>query len=151
MTGLRDLYQDMILDHSRRPRNSGRLDPCSHEARGDNPLCGDRIVVYLSLAGDVVEDVRFEAKGCAITVAAASMMSELVKGATVETAREIFANFHDAVTRKDAPDGEELERLDKLAALIGVRDFPMRVKCATLPWHTMAAALAGTDGDVTTE
>ena len=151
MTGLRDLYQDVILDHSRRPRNSGRLNPCSHEARGDNPLCGDRIVVYLSLAGDVVEDVRFEAKGCAITVAAASMMSELVKGATVETARETFANFHDAVTRKDAPDEEELERLDKLAALIGVRDFPMRVKCATLPWHTMAAALAGTDGDVTTE
>ena len=151
MTSLRDLYQDVILDHSKRPRNFGRLDPCGHEARGDNPLCGDRIVVYLSLAGDVVVDVRFEAKGCAISVAAASMMSEVVKGGTVEAARETFANFHDAVTRKDAPGGEELKRLDKLAALIGVRDFPMRVKCATLPWHTMVAALAGTDGDVTTE
>ena len=151
MIDLRELYQEVILDHSKHPRNFGQPDECSHEARGDNPLCGDRITVYLSVAGDVVEEVRFEAKGCAISVASASMMTELVKGKTVEAAREIFENFHDVVTRKGAVDSEEVERLDKLAALIGVREFPMRVKCATLPWHTMTAALEGAGNDVTTE
>ncbi len=151
MMDLRDLYQDVILDHSKNPRNAGAIDDPDHQARGNNPLCGDRVTVYLTMNGDVVEDIRFEAKGCAISVASASMMSELVKGKTPEQARVIFERFHDAVTGSEPVGAEQLERLDKLAVLIGVREFPMRVKCATLPWHTMAAAMENSTEDVTTE
>lgn len=151
MMDLRELYQDVILDHSKHPRNAGRIDDADHEANGNNPLCGDRITVYLTVSGDVIEDVRFEARGCAISVASASMMSERVVGRTVAEARAVFDAFHDVVTRKEAVSPEELEALDKLAVLTGVREFPMRVKCATLPWHTMAAALADTGGEITTE
>ncbi len=148
---LRELYQDVILDHSRNPRNSGPLEPHSHTALGNNPLCGDRIKVYLTVEDDRIADVGFEAKGCAISVASASMMTELVKGRGIEEARAVFETFHEIVTRKGEVGGEEIESLDKLAALIGVREFPMRVKCATLPWHTMSAALAAEGEDVTTE
>lgn len=151
MIDLRDLYQDVILDHSKNPRNSGRPDNPSRQANGNNPLCGDKVTVYVELADDVIEDLRFEARGCAISVASASMMTELVKGKTLEEARAIFDSFHEAVTAKEPVSPEEIEKLDKLAALIGVREFPMRVKCATLPWHTMTAALADTADDVTTE
>ena len=151
MMDLRDLYQDVILDHSKNPRNAGRPDSPDGEARGNNPLCGDRITVYLVMDGEVIGDLRFEARGCAISVASASMMSELVKGKTPEQARVIFERFHDAVTGTEPVGDEQLERLDKLAVLIGVREFPMRVKCATLAWHTMAAAMAHSAEDVTTE
>ncbi len=151
MIDLRDLYQDVILDHSKHPRNSGRPEHPSREANGNNPLCGDKVTVYVELADGVIDEVKFEARGCAISVASASMMTELVKGKSLQEARAIFDGFHQAVTAKEPVAPEEIEKLDKLAALIGVREFPMRVKCATLPWHTMAAALADTPDDVTTE
>ncbi|MBM3486845.1 MAG: SUF system NifU family Fe-S cluster assembly protein [Alphaproteobacteria bacterium] len=148
---LRDLYQDVILDHSKHPRNFGTLGPPAFEARGNNPLCGDRVTVYLTLDGDRVADVRFEAKGCAISVASASMMTELIKGRPLEEVRALFSRFHAAVTAKNAPDAANLEALDGLAALIGVRDFPTRVKCATLAWHAMSSALDGSGTTVKTE
>ena len=148
---LRDLYQDVILDHSKHPRNFGRAEDCNHEARGNNPLCGDRVTVTLLVDGDTIQDVRFDARGCAISVASASMMTELVKGRTIEEANAVFERFHAVVTRKGEIGPDELEALDKLAALVGVREFPMRIKCATLPWHTMTAALENSDGEVTTE
>lgn len=151
MMDLRDLYQDVILDHSKHPRNAGRLDPHTHDANGNNPLCGDKISVTLNVEDGIVVDVAFDAKGCAITVASASMMTEIIKGKTVEEAQAFFADFQELLTRKE-PIGEgELADLDGLAALTGVREFPMRVKCATLPWHTVNAALAGGEDDVTTE
>ena len=151
MIDLRSLYQDVILDHSRNPRNSGLLEPHSHHANGNNPLCGDKIQVYMQLANGTIDNIGFEAKGCAISVASASMMTELIKGGGVKDARAIFARFHEIVTRKGDVSEAEIEALDKLATLIGVREFPMRIKCATLPWHTMAAALDGVAEDVTTE
>lgn len=151
MIELRDLYQDVILDHSKHPRNFGRLDPPAREARGNNPLCGDRVTVYLTLDGERVADIRFEAKGCAISVASASMMTELIKGRTLEEVRALFARFHEAVTAKAAPDAAALEALDGLAALTGVREFPTRVKCATLAWHAMTSALDGSGTTVKTE
>jgi len=151
MIDLRDLYQDVIIDHSKSPRNFGRPETCDHEAKGNNPLCGDKVTVYLTMAGDVIEGVRFEARGCAISVASASMMTELIKGRPLAEARAVFEHFRDVVTRKTDVGPDDLERLDKLAALIGVREFPMRVKCATLPWHTMSAALDDSEQEVTTE
>ncbi len=151
MIDLRSLYQDVILDHSRSPRNSGPLEPHSHEANGNNPLCGDKIRVYMRVGNGTIDDISFEAKGCAISVASASMMTELIKGRGIDAARATFERFHDIVTRNGEISDAELEALDKLATLIGVREFPMRIKCATLPWHTMAAALDGVGNDVTTE
>jgi nitrogen fixation NifU-like protein len=151
MIDLRDLYQDVIIDHNKSPRNFGRPETCDHEAKGNNPLCGDKVTVYLTMAGDVIEGVRFEARGCAISVASASMMTELIKGRPLAEARATFEHFHDVVTRKTDVEPDDIERLDKLAALIGVREFPMRVKCATLPWHTMSAALDDSEQEVTTE
>ena len=119
MIDLRALYQDVILDHSKNPRNAGPLDPHSHEANGNNPLCGDKITVALMVEDGKIADVRFEAKGCAISVASASMMTELVKGHTVEEAQAVFEKFHEIVTRKGEVGAEEIEALDKLAALIG--------------------------------
>lgn len=151
MMDLAELYQDVILDHSRNPRNSGRLDPHTHSARGNNPLCGDRIDVYLSVEDGEVRDIRFEARGCAISVASASIMTEMVKGQGVGAAEGVFRRFRDIVTRPGEAEADELAGIDRLAALTGVRRFPMRVKCATLPWHAMSAALAAAGGEVTTE
>ena len=151
MMDLRDLYQDVIIDHNKNPRNFGRPETCDHEANGNNPLCGDKVTVYLSIKDDLIDDVRFEARGCAISVASASLMTERVKGKPLAEARAIFEDFREVVTRKGDVEDANLERLDKLAVLTGVREFPMRVKCATLPWHTMSAALAKTDDEVTTE
>ena len=151
MMDLRDLYQDVIIDHNKNPRNFGRPETCDHEAKGNNPLCGDKVTVYLTLKDDVIDDVCFEARGCAISVASASLMTERVKGKPLSEARAIFEDFREVVTRKGDVEDADLERLDKLAVLTGVREFPMRVKCATLPWHTMSAALAKTDDEVTTE
>jgi nitrogen fixation NifU-like protein len=151
MIDLRDLYQDVIIDHNKSPRNFGRPETCDHQADGNNPLCGDKVTVYLTVAGGVIESVQFEARGCAISVASASMMTEMVKGRPLAEARAMFEDFREVVTRKGDVGPDDLERLDKLAALIGVREFPMRVKCATLPWHTMSAALDQSGADVTTE
>ena len=148
-TDLRDLYQEIILEHSRKPKNSGPLDNPTGEAQGNNPLCGDRITVYINLDGDRIADARFEARGCAISVASASMMTEIVKGMTVGEAEIALQRFEGHLTAKETP---ELIEGDELAALLGVREFPTRIKCATLPWHTFRAALGGSGkNDVTTE
>lgn len=145
---LRDLYRDVILDHNARPRNFGRLDPADARADGHNPLCGDRLTVSLRMAGDRIEDVRFEGKGCAISTASASLMTEAVKGKDRSAVGDLFAKVHGLLTRQDAIAGPEL---GKLAALSGVREFPVRVKCASLCWHTLNAALEHRSAPVTTE
>ena len=144
MSDLRELYQEIILDHNRRPRNFGVPDQSNRTAKGHNPLCGDIVTVYLLLEEDVVQDIQFEGKGCAISIASASIMTELIIGKTEAEALELFQSFHDFVTGDDA--FELADELEELKALSGVRDYPMRVKCATLAWHSMAAALDG-DGD----
>ncbi|MEN8182618.1 MAG: Fe-S cluster assembly sulfur transfer protein SufU [Myxococcota bacterium] len=149
MSDLRELYQTMILDHYKKPRNFGRPAGADRQAVGDNPLCGDRITVYLDMDGEgALRDIGFEGTGCAISTAAASMMTELVKGRPVEEIQQIFERFHDVVTGAREPD---LEALGKLAVFAGVSEFPLRVKCATLAWHTLRAALEGGEGTVTTE
>lgn len=146
---LRELYQEIILDHSKSPRNSGELEDATGTAQGNNPLCGDRVTIYVRLDGDRIADAKFVARGCAISVASASMMIEILKGKTVVEARAAFKRFHEQLTGPEAP---ELDDEDELAALMGVRGFPTRIKCATLPWHTLNAALEGGEGEqVTTE
>lgn len=135
---LRDLYRDVILDHNRHPRNFGRLDDADAQAEGHNPLCGDRLTLSLRLSGDRIEDIRFEGKGCAISTASASLMSEAVKGKDRQAVRRLFETVHALLTEQNATPGAEL---GKLAALSGVREFPARVKCASLCWHTLNAAL----------
>ena len=147
MSDLSDLYQELILDHNRRPRNWGTLEGGNREAKGHNPLCGDRLTVFLKLADDRIEDIRFEGSGCAISKASASLMTEAVKGRTRAEAAELFHAVHGMLTGGPA----DAARLGKLAALAGVREFPARVKCASLAWHTLNAALAGDGAPVTTE
>jgi nitrogen fixation NifU-like protein len=144
---LAELYRDVIVDHNRSPRNRGRIAGATHHAEGDNPLCGDRLRLDVELAGDVIRDLRFEGSGCAISTASASLMSEAVKGRTKAEAAELFNDVHCMLTGA-SPDAS---RLGKLAALAGVRAFPARVKCASLAWHTLNAALAGDVPTVTTE
>ena len=147
---LRELYQDIILDHGRHPRNFHALDKPTHLARGHNPLCGDRVTVYLAVDGDRIADVSFEGRGCAISTAAASLMTEVLKGKSIEEARQLFAQFHARVTGGDAgPLPEKLEEdSERLEPLAGVKAYPARVKCATLPWHAFEAALkSGLSGD----
>lgn len=148
MSDLLDLYQDLVVDHSRRPRHKGSLPETPHRAEGDNPLCGDRLEVALELEDDRIVEARFDGQGCAISTASASLLTEALEGKTVDEARELFERFRAAVAGEAPPD---LEGLGKLAALVGVREYPMRVKCATLPWHTAMAAMAGRRETVTTE
>ena len=149
MSDLRELYQSMILDHYKKPRNFGRPASATREAVGDNPLCGDRITVFLGVEEDgSVAEVGFEGTGCAISTASASMMTELVKGRPAEEVQQLFDRFHDVVTGEREPDSEAL---GKLAVFAGVREFPLRVKCATLAWHTLRAALGGQPETVSTE
>jgi nitrogen fixation NifU-like protein len=138
---LNDLYRDVILDHNRRPRNFGVLTPADASVEGFNPLCGDRLTVRLKMAGDEIADIRFEGQGCAISTASASLMTEAVKGKTRAHALALFDRVHRLLTDDTAP-GDEL---GKLAALSGVREFPARVKCASLCWHTLASALRSPD------
>ena len=142
--GLRDLYQEVILDHGRHPRHFGTLADASHEAQGHNPLCGDRVHLYLKVGEDGrVADVAFEGKGCAISVASASMMTDLILGKPVDEARALAQAFYH-LAKGDAPDGSvPPDDLDRLEVMSGVSQFPMRVKCATLAWHTFEAALDG--------
>jgi nitrogen fixation NifU-like protein len=150
MSDLRDLYQEVILDHTKRPRNFGPLGSATHRASGRNPLCGDQLVLMLDIHDDVVRDAHFGGKGCAISTASASLLTEAVKGKTTAEAHALFKLFHDAVTAP-AEATPDLAGLGKLAALAGVREFPMRVKCASLAWHTLEAALAGSSLPVSTE
>lgn len=143
---LRDLYQEIILDHSRRPRNFRAMSDADRTAEGYNPLCGDRVTLYLKLEGDRLGDVSFEGSGCAISTASASMMTEAIKGKTQAEAEALFEAFHDLVTK-----GYTEKELGKLEAFAGVSEFPVRVKCATLAWHTMRAALKGQKERVSTE
>ncbi len=145
---LKDLYRDVILDHNKRPRNFGALEPADARADGHNPLCGDRLTVTVRLDGDRVEDIRFEGKGCAISTASASLMTEAVKGKDFATIAELRDTVQHALTEHDY---EVPAALGKLAALTGVREFPARVKCATLCWHTLDAALAQGGATVSTE
>jgi nitrogen fixation protein NifU and related proteins len=148
MSGLADLYQEVILDHNRRPRNFRVIDGATCQ-EGYNPLCGDRLKVYVSVADGRIADVAFEGSGCAISKASASLMTEALKGRTLDEARGMFDAFQGMVT---SPLGSELPALGKLAALAGVREFPARVKCASLAWHTLRAALEGeSDRAVSTE
>jgi nitrogen fixation NifU-like protein len=146
-TGLSDLYQEVILDHSKHPRNFGPAEDANRQARGNNPLCGDRVTVYLKLEGDRIVDAKFEARGCAISVASASMMTEMIKGKTVDEAKALFDRFHALVTG----DAESAGDLDELESLAGVKAFPTRIKCATLAWHAMESALEGSGEEVRTE
>ncbi len=145
---LEDLYQQLIIDHSRRPRNFRVLEAPDRRLEGFNPLCGDRVTVYLKLEGDRIGDAAFQGSGCAISTAAASLMTESVRGKSLEEVERLFQAFHALVTGKGA--GREAE-LGKLAAFAGVAAYPARVKCATLPWHALRAALAGNGQSVTTE
>ena len=150
MSELRDLYQEVILDHYRRPRNFGKSPLCNRQANGHNPLCGDKLTVYLLVEDGRVEEVTFEGAGCAISVASASLMTEMLKGLSVADARALFERFQGAMT--GANDGvESLEDLDKLTVLSGVKEFPVRVKCATLAWHTFKSALDESHETVVTE
>lgn len=146
MGEMRELYQEMILDHHRHPRNFGKLSGANRHAEGFNPLCGDRVIIYAIVEGDVIRDLSFEGSGCAICVASCSLMTEALKGQTIGAAEALFGRFHDLVT--DGPADEDA--LGKLAVFEGVREFPVRVKCAILPWHALRAALHQTQG-VTTE
>jgi nitrogen fixation NifU-like protein len=150
MNELRELYQEVILDHSKRPRNRRAMENASHRAEGHNPLCGDRATVYLHLDGDVVSDLSFEGSGCSISTASASMMTDALRGKTVAEVEVAFARFHELVTSDPSRAAEVAPELGKLAVFQGVHEFPMRVKCASLAWHTMKAALEG-GGKATTE
>jgi nitrogen fixation NifU-like protein len=147
---LQELYQQVIMDHSRKPRNFSKLESANRKAEGHNPLCGDRVTVYLLIEDDVIRDVSFQGEGCAISKASASMMTEALKGKTRSEARAIFRQFHDMVT-EPMEDEEKLEELGKLGVFAGVHKFPARVKCAILPWHALASTLEGQGTVVSTE
>jgi nitrogen fixation NifU-like protein len=149
MSALNELYQEVILDHNRSPRNFRTIGTATARQEGYNPLCGDRLTLYMTLDGDVIRDVAFQGSGCAISKASASLMTEAVKGKTVEQARDLFDKFQAMITSDHAGPTADL---GKLSVLAGVREFPARIKCASLAWHTMKAAVAhDTDAPVSTE
>ena len=148
MADLRELYQDVILEHSKAPRNFRELPAANHKAEGYNPLCGDHFMLYLNLDGDLIRDIGFQGSGCAISKASASMMTQIVKGKSKQEAEKLFAKFHKLVTGQ--ANGDQVD-VGKLAAFSGVSEFPVRVKCATLAWHTLHAALEGQQESVSTE
>jgi nitrogen fixation protein NifU and related proteins len=154
-TELSDLYQEVILEHSKAPRNFRRLASANHEAEGYNPLCGDRCSVYIDMEGDAIKEIGFQGSGCAISRASASMMTQMVKGKSKAEAAKLFEQFHNLVTGKDeaakAAGKEQVADLGKMAVFSGVSKFPARVKCATLAWHTLQSALEGKHDPVSTE
>ena len=150
MSDLRELYQQVILDHSKKPRNFVKLDGANRTAEGHNPLCGDEVTIYLQLEDDVIRKIGFQGSGCAISKASASMMTDSLKGKSSAEAQILFERFHDLVTGGEDQEGDPAS-LGKLAVFSGVREFPVRVKCATLAWHTMRAALEGKGETVSTE
>lgn len=149
MFELKDLYQEVIVDHNRNPHNFGELTDADRVVEGYNPLCGDKLNLYVKFDGDRIGEVKFDGSGCAISVASASLMTDTLKGKTREEADALFNDFHDLLTAKEIP--ADSDKLDKLAALAGVRDYPSRIKCATLCWHTLHSALSGEAETVTTE
>ncbi len=149
MSDLSELYQEILLDHNSKPRNFRRLDEANHTADGYNPLCGDQITLYLQVEDDVITDVGFQGTGCAISRASASMMTQSIKGQSVAHAGEIFKEFRKMLTEPDAD--VDYDELGDLEMLSGVSEFPTRIKCAVLAWHTLHAALDGQEEDVTTE
>ena len=150
MSELDDLYQEVILDHNKRPRNRGEMTDADRQARGYNPFCGDRVTVFLKIKDGIVHEVRFEGSGCAISTASASLMTECVKGRTLEEAKAMFAKFHGLVTGEPVETSEGPD-LGKLEVFSGVCKYPARVKCATLAWHTVKAAIENGDETVSTE
>ncbi len=149
MSELRELYQEVILDHNKHPRNFGEIEGADRHAEGYNPLCGDRLTVYLNLEKDVITEVAFQGSGCAISKASASLMTDAVKGKTVAEARLLFDRFHAMITNSANENSES--QVGKLAVLAGVRDYPMRVKCAILAWHALRAAVDEINQSVSTE
>ncbi len=145
---LQDLYKDLIIDHNKSPRNFRRLQPSTHSSEGFNPLCGDKLHVYVTVQNDLIEDVTFEGAGCAISIASASLMTEHLKGKPLAHARALFSDMHALLTDNNPPD---IASLGKLGALAGVRQYPTRVKCATLCWHTLISALDGNPQGASTE
>jgi nitrogen fixation NifU-like protein len=150
MSDLRELYQQVILDHNKSPRNFKALEDANHSSEGFNPLCGDHINIYMKMDGDRIADLSFQGSGCAISKASASLMTDALKGKTREEAESLFERFHDLVTA-DMDSTPDTSSVGKLAVFAGVREFPARIKCATLAWHTLNAALKGKDEPVTTE
>lgn len=148
---LRELYQDVILDHNKNPRNFRKIDTPTHHAEGHNPLCGDNVTVYLDIKDGVISDVSFEGSGCAISKSSASMMTTALKGKTPEEADRLFDSFREMVTGDPETEPETDESLGKLTVFSGVREFPARVKCASLAWHTVHAAIHAAADEVTTE
>jgi nitrogen fixation protein NifU and related proteins len=149
MSELRDLYQEVILDHYKRPRNFGPLEKADHKAEGHNPLCGDRVTIYLVMDGDVIRNISFQGGGCAISTASASLMTEILKGKNLAEVETLFEEFHDMLTGD--PSQPAAPAQGKLAVFSGVREFPARVKCATLSWHTLQAALKEQKEPISTE
>jgi len=150
MSDLRDLYQETILEHSKSPRNYRKLAAANRTAEGYNPLCGDHFTLYVDVEGDAIRDIGFQGSGCAISKASASMMTQSVKGRSKREAQELFRRFHELVTNQQPVNGDK-DMLGKLTVFSGVSEFPVRVKCATLAWHTLQAALEGTQQAVSTE
>jgi len=146
---LRDLYQEVIFDHNRNPRNFRVMENADREVEGFNPLCGDRLTLFLKLDGDVITDASFQGSGCAISTASVSLMTEIVKGKTEAEAEALFTQFHEMTTGKE--EDVDLEAIGKLAVLAGVREYPARVKCATLAWHTLDAAIKNEANSISTE
>ena len=152
MSDLGDLYQQVILDHNRRPRNYGKLEDANRTAEGFNPICGDHLTLYLRLNGDVIDDLRFEGEGCAISKASASLMTDSLKGKTAAEAESLFERIHEMLTSDTDVDFDaQAEELGKLAVFSGVREYPARVKCASLSWHALHSALQGEETPVSTE
>ncbi len=148
MFDIKDLYQEVIVDHNRSPRNFGKLDDADKTLEGYNPLCGDKLTLYLKTDGDTINDISFDGSGCAISVASASLMTDAMKGKSMQEAESLFNDFHDLITTDKEAD---LEELGKLAALAGVKAYPARVKCASLCWHTLHSVIEGSDTPVKTE
>ena len=150
MSDLRDLYQETILEHSKSPRNYRKLEAANRTAEGYNPLCGDHFTLYVDVQGDAIRDIGFQGSGCAISKASASMMTQSVKGRSKAEAQQLFRQFQELVTNQASPNGDK-DKLGKLTVFSGVSEFPVRVKCATLAWHTLQSALEGTQQPVSTE
>lgn len=148
MFDIKDLYQEVIVDHNRNPRNFGKIEDATKTLDGYNPLCGDKLTLYLKTKDNQIEDISFDGSGCAISVASASLMTDIMKGKKLDEAEALFDKFHHLITSDDDLD---ISDLGKLAALAGVRDYPARVKCASLCWHTLHSVIQGDDSPVTTE
>lgn len=151
MNELQDLYREVILDHNRHPRNFGELEDADRVVEGVNPLCGDRMTLYVKLEGDKVADISFKGTGCAISVASSSLMTEKAKGGSLQEVEALFEQVHEMLTGDERGTPEELESLEKLAALSGVREYPTRVKCASLAWHALKTAIQGSADEISTE